>query len=67
MRGARDFARAQTLCRGRCRLTAPRIGDRVSLTVTGLRPHTTYYYALAAQDNVSGRSGPRAQVAVRTR
>lgn len=67
MRSARDFARADPVP-GRCCLTAPRIGGRVSLTVTGLRPRTTYtYYALAAQDNVLGRSGPRAQVVVRTR
>jgi len=68
IRSERDFARAQTLCRGRCRFTVPWIGGRVSLTVTGLRPRTTYYYALAARDNLSGRRGPRSQVVkVRTR
>lgn len=59
IRGARGFARAQTLCKGPCRFTVTRVGGRVSLAVTDLRPHTTYYYAVAARDNVSGHRGPR--------
>jgi phosphodiesterase/alkaline phosphatase D-like protein len=31
----------------------------VRLTITDLRPRTTYFYAVAARDNVSGRAGPR--------
>ncbi len=61
IRGDRDFARAQALCKGSCRFAVSSVGDRVSLTVTGLRPHTTYYYALAARDNVSARPGPRSR------
>lgn len=61
IRGVRDFARAQTLCKGHCRFTISRVGGRLSLTVTDLRPHATYYYAVAARDNVSAKSGPRSQ------
>ncbi|MDQ6803548.1 MAG: hypothetical protein M3065_00980, partial [Actinomycetota bacterium] len=47
---ARGFARAQTLCKGVCRFTVSKVGGGVTLTVTDLRPHTTYYYAVAARD-----------------
>ncbi len=57
----RAFARAQTLCHGACRFTIAAIGDKITLTVTDLRPHTTYYYAIAARDNVSAKQGPRSQ------
>jgi len=67
LRGARALRRAQILCGGRCRLSVARVGARVSLTVTDLRPGTTYFYAVAARDNVSGRRGPRSVVRVRTR
>jgi hypothetical protein len=40
----------------------------MTLTITNLRPRTTYYYSVAARDNVSNRRGPRsATVRVRTR
>ncbi len=61
IRTARDFTRAETLCQGSCRFDVTKVGGRVSLTVIELRPHTTYYYALAARDNVSGRCGPRSK------
>ncbi len=61
MRRALDFARAQTLCKGHCHFTVTRVGAKITLTITGLRPHTTYYYAIAARDNVSARGGPRSQ------
>jgi hypothetical protein len=65
LRGAR---RAAKLCRGSCRYAITRVGSRVSLTITDLRPGTTYHYAVASYDNVSGRVGPRAAtVAARTR
>jgi len=66
IRSARDFARAQTLCRGACRFNVSQLGAKIDLTVTELRPHTTYYYAIAARDNVSARPGPRTR-AVRAR
>ena len=67
IRGARDFSRAQTLCGGRCRFKVTAVGGTVRLTVTDLRPRTTYYYAVSARDNVSARRGPRsATVSVRT-
>jgi len=65
---ARDFRRAQTLCRGYCRFSATAVGARITLTITHLQPHSTYYYALTARDNVSGRPGPRSPTAwTRTR
>ncbi len=68
IRNPRDFARAQTLCAGTCRFDVSRIGAQIALTITGLRPHTTYYYAIAARDNVSAKRGPRSQtVKARTR
>ena len=59
---ARAFARAQTLCHGACRFTIAAIGDKITLTVTDLHPHTTYYYAIAARDNITAKQGPRSAV-----
>ena len=68
IRSARSFSRAPALCRGSCRFDVSRVGTKITLTVTGLRPRTTYYYAIAARDNVSGRLGPRSATArIRTR
>ena len=61
IRSARDFARAQALCKGTCRFAVSEIGTRITLRVTGLRPGRTYYYAIAARDNVSARVGPRSK------
>jgi alpha-tubulin suppressor-like RCC1 family protein len=61
IRTAREFTRAQPLCRGACRFSVAKVGGPIALTVTGLRPRTTYYYAVAARDNVSGRLGPRSR------
>jgi phosphodiesterase/alkaline phosphatase D-like protein len=38
-----------------------RIGMCVTLTITHLQPHTTYYYSIAARDNVTARPGPRSR------
>jgi len=59
IRGTRDFRRAQTLCGRACCLDPAGVGQRLSLTVTDLRPKTTYFYVIAARDNVSSRPGPR--------
>jgi hypothetical protein len=68
IRTTRDFRRAATLCRGRCRFDVTQPGSTLSLTVTNLRRRATYFYAVAALDNVSGRRGPRSRtVRVRTR
>jgi len=69
IRGARDFRRAQTLCRGSCRFPKlTRVGATLKLTINKLRPRTTYYYAVAARDNVSRRLGRRSRAAkARTR
>ena len=70
IRSSRAFRRAQSLCNGSCRLLPPAasLGGEVTLRVTDLRPRTTYYYAVAARDNVSRRLGPRSRaVSVRTR
>jgi len=58
IRGARGFARAQTLCGGPCRFKVTLVGAKATLTVQDLRPNTTYHYSVAARDNVSGRQGP---------
>jgi len=64
----RDLARAPALCRGSCRFVPSSVGARITLTVTRLRPRTTYFYAVTARDNVSGRLGQRSlTVRVRTR
>ena len=69
IRGARSFKRAPALCKGYCRFpTVTGVGDGVTLTVHTLRPRTTYYYAIAARDNVSHQLGPRSKaVRVTTR
>lgn len=63
IRTAADFRRAAALCNGACTfgVTAPR--SRITLEVTDLRRRTTYYYAVAARDNVSRRTGPRSSTA----
>jgi hypothetical protein len=63
----RRAGRAEALCHGSCRFDLTRAGTTVSLTVTDLRPHTTYSYTVAARDNVSRRLGPRVAVRARTR
>ena len=68
IRNRRDFLRAQTLCKGSCTFTATTVSTKIKLTVTELLPRSTYYYAVAARDNVSKRLGPRSKtVNVRTR
>jgi len=68
IRSARDFRRAQTLCNGNCHFAVTAVGARVTLTITHLLPHSTYYYAIAALDNLSNRFGPRSPTAqIRTR
>jgi len=67
IRDARAFGRAQTLPStsfSKAKLT--RVGTKVNLTITDLRPKTSYYYAVAARDNVSKRLGPRSP-AVKTK
>ena len=59
IRNGRGFRRAQTLCRGRCSFDVTFVGAKLSLAITDLRPRTTYYYAVTALDNVSGRPGGR--------
>lgn len=62
IRTPRDFRRAQALCKAAtCRFAVTEIDATISLTVTQLRAHTTYYYAIAARDNVTARTGPRSQ------
>jgi hypothetical protein len=57
LHGPRDFALAQTLCHGTCRFQVTQIGTKITLTITNLKPNTTYYYTIAARDNISGRLG----------
>jgi len=69
IRTTRRFERASGLCKGTCRfddITEP--GAELTLKVTGLRRRTTYYYAIAARDNVSGRRGMRSKtIMIKTR
>jgi len=68
IRDLRGFRAAQSLCNGACRFPVTRVGEQVKLRITDLRPKRTYYYAIAARDNVSRRLGPRSQtVRVRTK
>lgn len=59
---------ARALCKGACRFTVTAVGAEIKLTITNLRPRITYYYSVAARDNVSDRLGPRSgTVRIRTR
>jgi hypothetical protein len=66
IRGRRTFTRAQTLCKGNCKFAVTRVGTKIKLSITGLRPNTTYHYAITARDNVSGRLGPRSRAVTAT-
>ena len=64
IRSARAFRRAQTLCRGRCHFSSvAQVGAPITLTVTDLERGTTYYYAVAARDNVTRKLGRRSRPA----
>lgn len=66
--GARGFSRAHSLCKGHCSFEVTRLDATVELNIVNLRRHHTYYYAVRARDNVSGRTGPRsATIKARTR
>jgi len=68
MRNDRDFRRARALCGGKCRFSVTEVAAAITLTVTDLRRHRTYHYAVAARDNVSGRLGrPSRTVTAKTR
>jgi alpha-tubulin suppressor-like RCC1 family protein len=68
IRSTRAFLAAQTLCNGYCRFKVTAVGTKIKLTIEHLHPHTTYYYTIAARDNVSARPGPRSRtVEIRTR
>jgi len=59
--GGRAFLDAESLCHDSCRLKATLVGTRIKLRINRLAPHSTYYYVIAARDNVSGRLGPRSR------
>lgn len=54
---AQDFDTAASLCGTVCTFSPAKVGDGLTLTVTGLSPSTTYRYALRAQDD-EGTLGP---------
>lgn len=63
----RAFLAAPVLCSGRCRFAVTTVGTTLKLTITHLRPGASYYYTVAARDNVTGRPGPQsAAIRVRT-
>ena len=61
IRTALDFRRAHALCKGTCSFKVSDVGTKIALTVTDLQRRSTYYYAVAARDNVSGRPGARSK------
>ena len=61
IRSERSFRAATTLCRRSCSFAPARVGQRLELTVTDLRPRTTYYYAIKAV-GAAQRTGPRSIV-----
>ncbi len=61
IRSARDFARAHSLCRGNCRFAVRPLDASITMKVIDLHRRATYYYAIAARDNVSGRLGQRSR------
>ena len=63
IRTAREFEHAAELCRGRCTFPVTQLDTPITLKITKLRSDTTYYYAIAARDNVSGRTGGRSPTA----
>jgi alpha-tubulin suppressor-like RCC1 family protein len=68
IRGVADLQQARTFCNGSCRFNVTAVDTRIELTIMHLAPRTTYYYSIAARDNVSGRLGPRSRTgSVRTR
>lgn len=62
---AASFDAAAALCGGVCALAPARVGDRVTLSVTGLAPATTYRWALRALDG-AGLAGPQSNTAEAT-
>jgi chitodextrinase len=65
---AARWKRARPLCRGgTCRFGVRRVGQRLSLTVTGLRPGARYHYAVQAVDEAGNRGRRSRSVVVRTR
>jgi hypothetical protein len=68
IRTSRDFSRAHALCKGACTFAGAGLGSTITLSVTDLLPRRTYYYAVAARDNVTAFAGPRSRtVKARTR
>ncbi|MFP5363320.1 MAG: RCC1 domain-containing protein [Thermoleophilia bacterium] len=61
IRTADEFRRAPALCRGACTFDVTEPRASITLKVIDLRRRTTYYYAVAARDNVSSRAGPRSR------
>jgi len=65
IRSERSFRAAPTLCRRSCSFAPARVGQRLELTVTDLKPRTTYYYAIKAV-GAAQRTGPRSTTAKAT-
>jgi len=61
IRTSADFDRAPALCKGTCAVDVTRPGADISIRITDLRRRTTYYYAVAARDNVTAQRGPRSK------
>jgi hypothetical protein len=58
------FKRSRALCKGVCNFSVTQPNTSLELTVDHLRRHTHYYYAIAARDNVTHRTGPRSKAII---
>ena len=58
VRTLHDWGRASALCAQSCTFPVTQPGTPITLIVTHLHSHATYYYAIAARDNVTGQAGP---------
>jgi hypothetical protein len=61
IRTAVEFRRAHAVCKGACTFAVTQLKAVIELHIRQLRRRTTYYYAIAARDNVSRRIGPRSR------
>jgi len=59
IRTSADFERAPALCEGTCFVDVLGVRADIRLRVNDLKRRTTYYYAIAARDNVTAHTGPR--------
>lgn len=62
-----SFSRGRSLCRRVCRFSPRAMGDRITLTVTGLDASRTYHYALRAIGPTGGQGPTSNRAKAKTR